>query len=161
MGLKMKTNYIGQNIDDGIEVAASLNQLLADHQIYFQNLRGFHWLVAGKEFFQLHELFEKLYNEANNTIDELAERELMLGDIPLHTFEEYLGNSKINVVANLREGEKIMEVVISNISSLLDSVRNTVELADEKNDFATVSILDGLISSYEKHLWMFSTYTLI
>ena len=28
-----------------------LNKLLADYQIYYQNLRGFHWNIKGQQFF--------------------------------------------------------------------------------------------------------------
>jgi DNA-binding ferritin-like protein len=37
------------------DVVTVLNQLLADYQIYYQNLRGLHWNVTGNMFFSLHE----------------------------------------------------------------------------------------------------------
>ena len=60
-----------------IQVVDALNQLLADHQVYYQNLRGLHWNVKGTLFFALHTQFESYYNQASETVDELAERILM------------------------------------------------------------------------------------
>ncbi len=39
-----------------------LDLLLADFHVVYQNLRNDHWNVTGPQFFQLHELFEKLYD---------------------------------------------------------------------------------------------------
>ena len=53
-------------------VVKGLNQLLADFQVYYMNLRGVHWNVKGKGFFTLHEKYEELYNDAANKVDEIA-----------------------------------------------------------------------------------------
>ena len=46
------------------ELVAGLNKLLCDYNIYYQNLRGFHWNIKGKSFFELHVKFEEFYTEA-------------------------------------------------------------------------------------------------
>ena len=71
-------------------VAASLKQLLADYQIFYSNLRGLHWNIKGHGFFVLHAKFEELYDDVSEKADELAERILMLGEVPENRFSEYL-----------------------------------------------------------------------
>ena len=56
------TDYIG--IKPSNEVVNGLSQLLADFQVHYANLRGFHWNIKGKSFFVLHEKFESMYNDA-------------------------------------------------------------------------------------------------
>ena len=56
--VKMITN---NKIMTNTEIISKLNVLLADYQIYYQNLRGFHWNIQGKLFFELHAKFEELY----------------------------------------------------------------------------------------------------
>jgi starvation-inducible DNA-binding protein len=59
----MKTlNYIKLNEKEVSSVVASLQQLLADFQVYYTNLRGFHWNIKGHGFFVLHSKFEELFN---------------------------------------------------------------------------------------------------
>ena len=41
----IKLNESGAN-----NVVASLQQLLADFQVYYTNLRGFHWNIKGHDF---------------------------------------------------------------------------------------------------------------
>ena len=46
-----------QGVTDG------LAQLLADLQVYYTNLRNFHWNVKGHRFFTMHAKFEEFYND--------------------------------------------------------------------------------------------------
>ena len=57
----------------------SLNQLLADYQVFYQKLRTYHWTVRGPMFFDLHLKFEELYLDAAIKVDEIAERVLAIG----------------------------------------------------------------------------------
>ena len=51
----MKTlEFIKLNESGANNVVASLQQLLADFQVYYTNLRGFHWNIKGHNFFVLH-----------------------------------------------------------------------------------------------------------
>ena len=47
-------NLIGIDQDKAKALTVELNQLLADYQVFYQNLRGFHWNIKGGEFFELH-----------------------------------------------------------------------------------------------------------
>lgn len=67
-------------------IAKNLNHLLANFQIYYQNLRGIHWNIRGKRFFDLHVKFEELYTDVNLKVDQIAERILTLGATPFHIF---------------------------------------------------------------------------
>ena len=78
----MKTlNYTHLDEKGANNIVVSLQQLLADFQIHYANLRGFHWNIKGHGFFVLHGKFEDLYNGAAEKVDEIAERILMLGGI--------------------------------------------------------------------------------
>lgn len=133
-----------------------LNALLADYQIYYQNLRGLHWNVKGSMFFALHEKYEELYNEAAETVDEIAERILMVGGSPLHSFGQYLKEAKLEAAENVSDGKTGLEVVLANSKHLLASFKAVLELADETGDEGTVALMSDLIGSTEKRIWMLS-----
>ncbi len=129
-----------------------LNQLLADYQIYYQNLRGLHWNVKGAQFFMLHEKYEELYNEAAESVDEIAERILMVGGQPLHTFTDYLKVAELKEAGLISEGKKGVEVVLENSRYLLKSFNEILELAD--GDEGTSALMSDLIGATEKRIWM-------
>ena len=99
-------NSIGLDSDKAAALAKQLNVLLANFQIYYQNLRGIHWNIKGKAFFDLHVKFEELYNDANLKVDEIAERVLTLGATPLHTFEDYISKARVPVGKDISKDEK-------------------------------------------------------
>lgn len=132
-----------------------LNRLLADYQIFYQNLRGLHWNVKGPQFFMLHEKYEELYNEAAETVDEVAERILMIGGQPLHTFTDYLKTAELKESGNISDGKIGVEVVLENSRYLLKSFNEIMELAD--GDEGTSAMMSDLIGAAEKRIWMFES----
>ncbi len=136
----------------------ALNTLLANYQIYYQNLRGFHWNVTGINFFGLHEKFEELYLEAAETIDEIAERILAVGGQPLHTFEDYLETASITSAPNVIKGEKTVEMTLENSKVLLKQLNELLKLASDENNEGTVAMVSELISVTEKRIWMLAAF---
>ena len=97
----MKLNVLGLPVKETEVLVAELNILLSNFQVYYQNLRGLHWNIRGKRFFDLHVKFEELYNDSQLKIDLIAERVLTLGGTPLHTFDDYIKNSKLPIGKNI------------------------------------------------------------
>ena len=135
-----------------------LNVLLSNFQVYYQNLRGLHWNIRGKRFFELHVKFEELYNQAQLRIDEIAERVLTLGGTPLHTFDDYLKNNSLIVAKNVTNDDEAVEVIIKSLASLLTIEREILEKAGEINDEVTNSMMSDLITEQEKDIWMMQAF---
>lgn len=154
----MSYNSLGLEKSKIEEVANKLNILLANFQTYYQNLRGVHWNIKGKRFFELHVKFEELYNAAQLQVDEIAERILTLGFTPFHTFEEYLKNSKVPVGHNVSDDDKTVRLIINSISELLTIERDLLNASDKANDEGTNALVSGLITEQEKNIWMLKAY---
>jgi len=140
------------------KLVENLNKLLADYQMYYQNLRGLHWNVKGAMFFMLHEKFEAYYNEASEVADEIAERILTIGGQPLHTFEDYVNTATLPAVANVSNGQKAVEIVLENNQFLLNSFKEILALAGEADDEGTASMMSDLIAATEKRIWMLESF---
>lgn len=151
-------NLIGIDQDKAAELAVSLNELLANYQVFYQNLRGLHWNIKGKEFFELHLKFEELYNDAVVKVDEIAERILTLEGEPLHTFSDYIKTAEIKEAKGVIAGTEGVEIVVKNFSSLILKERAILSLAADADDEGTVSLMSDYISQTEKTLWMLNSY---
>lgn len=154
----MSYNSLGLEKSKVESVAKELNVLLANFQTYYQNLRGVHWNIKGKRFFELHVKFEELYNAAQLHVDEIAERILTLGFTPFHTFEDYVKNSKVPVGQNVSDDDKTVRLIMDSISELLKVERNLLNVADEANDEGTIALMGELIADQEKNIWMLKSY---
>ncbi len=151
-------NLIGLDQVKASVLTEKLNKLLANYQLFYQNLRGLHWNIKGKEFFELHLKFEELYNDAVIKVDEIAERILTLEGEPLHSFSAYLKTSEISEENSVTEGRKGVEVVINNFAILILKEREILRLAGDADDEGTASLMSDYIAQTEKTLWMLNSY---
>lgn len=156
--IKKMKNLVGIDQEKAKVLSEKLNQLLADYQLFYQNLRGLHWNIKGKEFFELHLKFEEFYDDAVIKIDEIAERILTLEAEPFHTFSDYLKNSRIKEEKSITNGVHGVEIVVRNFSTIITLEREILSLAGEAEDEGTVSLMSDYISETEKTLWMLNSY---
>lgn len=151
-------NFIGINKEKAEQLTTQLNDLLANYQIYYQNLRGFHWNIKGREFFELHAKFEELYNDARIKIDEIAERILTLGSTPSHTMSSYVSSASIKECTHVTDGVKAVEITATNLGILVEKERVILSEAADANDEGTVTLMSDYITEQEKVLWMLHAY---
>ena len=151
----MKTlDYLNLNEAKALNIVAGLQQLLADFQVYYTNLRGFHWEIKGRGFFVLHEKFESMYDDAAAKIDEIAERILTLGGTPENKFSEYLKVARIAEVSGVSRSSEAVENVLATYKHFIAEERKLIDLANEANDAVTADLLTGYLKEQEKLVWM-------
>lgn len=151
----MKTlDFLHVNESKAAAVVAGLNQLLADFQVYYTNLRGFHWEIKGHGFFVLHSKFEELYDDAAEKVDELAERILMLGGTPENRFSEYLKKAHIQEISGVACGSDAVDNILETYRHLIREERKLIDVANDANDVVTADLLTGYLKEQEKLVWM-------
>ena len=156
----MKTlDYLNLNEAKTLNVVAGLQQLLADFQVYYTNLRGFHWEIQGRGFFVLHGKFEDMYNDAAAKIDEIAERILTLGGTPENKFSEYLKIARVAEVSGVTRSSEAVEHVLETYKHFIAKERKLIEVANEANDAVTVDMLTGYLKEQEKMIWMLVAFS--
>lgn len=154
----MNTTVLGLNREKVKDLTSSLNELLANFQVYYQNLRGLHWNIKGKSFFELHVKFEELYTDSQEKIDLLAERILTLEGVPLHTFQDYTDLAKVPVGKNISNDTESVNLIVSSLTKLLEIEREILNQSDEADDEGTNSMMSDFISEQEKTVWMLKAW---
>ena len=153
-------NYL--NLDEKkIEtVVNDLNVLLADYHLYYQKLRNFHWNIIGKSFFDLHEKFEELYEDAKMKVDEIAERILTLRHQPISNFSEYLKTSNLKESESDIKDVQMVKILLEDHGSILKQMRKVAKTAEKANDEGTIDLIGGYIRELEKVSWMLETWVM-
>ncbi len=135
-----------------------LQEYLANLNVLNAKLHNIHWNVVGKQFMEVHNFTEEIYDAVFEDIDEVAELLKMKDETPLSTMAEYLKKASIKEVEakdfSVQESLEIMKKDMESMKKLATEVRN---LADEEGDFETVAIFEDYISSYSKNLWFLSS----
>jgi len=151
------TDYLSLDTNATKKISDELQNLLSDFQVYYTNLRGFHWNIKGPRFFQLHEAFEKLYDEVSDQVDEIAERILMLGETPMHNFSDYLKKNEIKETGVVANGDEALKHILDYLKILIAKERKILAMAADANDEGTVAVISDYIVSQEKTVWMIAS----
>lgn len=156
----MKTlDYLHLDDEGAGKVVDALQQLLADYQVFYTNLRGFHWNIKGKGFFTLHSKFEELYDDAAEKVDEIAERILMLGGTPANKFSDYLKTAKVKEVSDVSCKDQAIQNILDTLGTLIGQEREILSTASQTNDESTVSLMSDYLKEQEKTVWMLVAFS--
>lgn len=158
MTLEKRMNEIGLETNQTEALCNGLNDLLSNYQIFYMNTRGFHWNIQGAKFFELHLKFEELYNNLVLKVDEIAERILTLGGVPLHAFTDYIAQSKIQEQKNLFDAKTTVQSLLDSFKIILIKERRLLELSAEAGDEGTNAMMSDYIREQEKLVWMYSAF---
>ncbi|MBC7744033.1 MAG: DNA starvation/stationary phase protection protein [Flavobacterium sp.] len=155
----MNAKEIGLEEKEVKPIVDQLNDLLANYHVHYQKLRGCHWNVKGSNFFTLHVKFEELYNNAQQTIDDLAERILTLGKSPYSTFSDYVKISKIQEIntKNMVDTDMVM-AIMEDFSDLIDIEREIMTTTANAGDDGTNDLVNSFTQFKEKNNWMLRSF---
>lgn len=149
---------LGYRKDESEKIVESLNKLLANYHVHYQKLRNFHWNVTGSDFFDLHEKFEELYNEAKINIDLVAERIRVFGMTPYSLITDYLEHSDIKEVGTDLSSKAMVDEVLKDFEILNDNMDECATKVADLGDSATEDMLIAFIKSIELHHWMLTSF---
>lgn len=152
-------NRIGLDQAKANALAEKLNDLLANYQIFYMNVRGYHWNISGQAFFELHAKYEEIYTLLVDKIDELAERILTLGSVPVHSYAQYLAKSDIKEHINATSAKETIQGLLDGYAILLPKQRAILEEAADLGDEGSASLMSDYIAEQEKLVWMLSAYS--
>ena len=151
-------NLIGLDKTKAEDLAAKLNKLLANYQVFYMNTRGYHWNIKGDDFFELHVKFEELYNDLVLKIDEIAERVVTLGYVPYHSYSEFLTHSEIKEITNVSDGKTAIGHILDGFQKIITKQRELLTLSADADDEGTNSLMSDYVSQQEKLVWMYGSY---
>jgi starvation-inducible DNA-binding protein len=147
-------DFTGIKKDGAKAIVSELGKLLADFQVFYANMRGFHWNIKGKGFFALHAKFEEQYDYLADKVDEIAERILMLDGTPENNYSQYLKISSIKEVSGVSCETEIVNSILDSYKTIIAKERAIVSLANDYNDESTANLLGDYIQEQEKTVWM-------
>ena len=141
------------------ELEKKLNLYLANQLVDYVKKHNLHWNLKGPQFFTLHAKLEELYDEANDILDEVAERILALGGNPVSNMKEALSMATIKELENgPKSTEQTIKALISDTDYWIKDSKEIAELADKEGDSVTNDMFNGYTKAYQKLAWMLKAY---
>lgn len=137
------------------EVVGLLNSSLADTTHLAMQAKQAHWNVKGPHFLQLHELFDKLYDEATEWVDLVAERAVQLGGVAEGRLEQVSKRTRLPSYAlGAADGHKHLEAILTSLGGFAKSARESIAACDKLGDADTADLFTEISRAADKILWM-------
>lgn len=131
-----------------------LNARLADAIDLETQTKQAHWNVKGPDFIALHELFDKVNEDVEDYVDELAERVVQLGGVAEGTARMAAKRSSLSEYpANVVDGRSHVEALSSALAAFGKAARKAIDQADEVGDKDTSDIFTEISRGIDKWLW--------
>ncbi|WP_204137467.1 DNA starvation/stationary phase protection protein Dps [Halomicronema sp. CCY15110] len=141
------------------QVTAILNQSLAATLDLKTQTKQAHWNVKGKDFYQLHELFDEMAGELEEYVDMVAERVTALGGTALGTArmaaeQSILPEYPINAV----NGMDHVTALADRYAAYAKHVREAIDATDELGDADTADLYTEVSRTIDKRLWFLEAH---
>ena len=133
------------------DVAAALNQVLADSFALYIKTKNFHWHVSGRHY---HLLLDEQATQILASTDLIAERVRKIGGNTIRSvghiarLSEVRDNDADHVPAKDMLGELRQDNLI-----LVDSLKKAKAIADTAGDNASSGVIDGWTDEAEQRVW--------
>lgn len=138
-----------------------LSPLLADLAEAYLQAKQAHWNVKGPNFIALHELFEKVADELDEHVDEVAERIVQLGGTAEGSSRLIVKRTKLpNYPLSITAGKDHIKAMSLALASLAAHGRKLIEDTDDADDEVTADLVTGVTRSLDKLLWLVETHNL-
>jgi starvation-inducible DNA-binding protein len=142
------------------ELSVLLNRRLADAIDLQLQLKQAHWNVKGPHFIGLHELFDKIAEDVQTYVDEIAERAVQLGGIAQGTVRAAAACSRLEEYPPaIADGSAHVEAVAKALSTFGREARVSIEEANALGDADTADLFTEVSRGIDKWLWFVEAHS--
>lgn len=135
-----------------------MNEYLSNLAVLNVKLHNLHWNVVGKQFVQVHEFTESLYDDMFEKYDEVAESLKMKGEKPLVRINDYLENTSIKESDKDKFSvDEVLDIVKTDLQAMKNLATEIRNAADKEDDFEVVAIFEDHVAGYSKNLWFINS----
>lgn len=118
-----------------------------------------HWNVKGRDFIQLHELFDKLHGVVEEQVDTIAERITALGGIADGRIQTTAKESQLYAYSlETVKGEDHLKVLAAVLAQFGKAVRWDINATSELGDADTADVFTEVSREIDKQLWFIEAH---
>ena len=134
-------------------VISGLHRQQANGMVLYQNIKKYHWNTYGPLFRDIHLLFDDQATAVIATVDDFAERALMIDGRPLSDPADYLKTATVKPsVGDLSLDAMVAEAVAAH-DVVIGEMHADAEDATQAGDIGTADLYTRLVQDYQKQRW--------
>ncbi len=158
---KTKLHYTRNDIPEATrsKICDLLNATLASVLDLKTQVKQAHWNVKGKDFYQLHELFDILAGEVEAHVDLIAERITTLGGTAMGTVRLSAKNSVLpEYPHDIFLGKDHLQALSESYAQFGKHVRESIDTTDELSDKDTADLYTEVSRNIDMRLWFLEAH---
>jgi starvation-inducible DNA-binding protein len=136
------------------DLSSVLNALAADVFALYLKTKNFHWHMSGAHFRDYHLLLDEQATQIFDITDAIAERVRKVGGTTIRSIGHIAKLQRItdNDQEFVAARDMLLELHADN-RALVESLRSAHEVASQKNDYASTSLIEVWIDEAERRAW--------
>ena len=135
-----------------------LKTLLASTYAYTVKAQFFHWNVEGKDFYQMHKFFQKIYEDSYDAIDTIAEEIRTLDEYTPGSFERFLELSQILGQSKVPRTELMLQELLADSNVMIGLLTQCFDAATAENKQDIANFMAERLASTNKFKWQIQSF---
>jgi starvation-inducible DNA-binding protein len=137
----------------------TLRTLMGDVVTFYFQAQGYHWNVEGQDFSQYHDLFGDIYEDAQGSIDTIAENIRKLDEYSPFTLQSFSEDATFKVDGVKPDPKVMAEALLKSNTSVMVTLNKAFKEAEKEDKQGLLDFLAGRIDMHEKWAWMLRAST--
>jgi starvation-inducible DNA-binding protein len=135
-----------------------LKSLLASTYAYTVKAQFFHWNVEGADFYQMHKFFQKIYEDAYDAIDTIAEEIRTLDEYTPGSFERFQELSHIMGQTKVPRSQLMLEELLADSNVLIGLLTQCFDAATAENHQDIANFMAERLAAHNKYKWQIQSF---
>jgi len=132
--------------------------LLASDFSYYLKAHFFHWNVEGKDFYQYHKFLQKVYEDAYEAVDTIAEFIRTLDEYAPGSLSRYQELSHIQDQTKVPRAQLMLEELLHDSHIMVELLNECFAAATQENKQDIANFIAERLTATNKFIWMLSSF---
>jgi len=132
------------------------NQLkiaFASQYAFALKAQNFHWNVEGSDFYQLHKLFEDIYNEVYDSIDDFAENIRKIKAYTPASLTRFSTLTEIDDESGVLMPESMVSELLLDAEKMQEIMKVLFVQSEANKEYGLSDFIAGRQDAFAKHAW--------
>jgi starvation-inducible DNA-binding protein len=139
-------------------LAEIMKVLLASTFAYYLKAHFFHWSVEGKDFYQYHKFFQKIYEDSYGAVDPTAEFIRTLDEYAPGSLTRYNELSRIPDQTKIPRAQLMLEELLHDSHTMIELLNECFAAATQENKQDIANFIAERLTATNKFIWMLSSF---
>jgi starvation-inducible DNA-binding protein len=132
----------------------SIKAAFASEYAFALKAQNFHWNTEGASFYQLHLLFERIYDEVYGVIDQFAEELRALQIYAPASYSKFSMLSAIEDENSVPDERGMVEELLADSEKMAGIFKLMFDMAESAGDHGLSNFFADRQDQHKKHSWM-------